>query len=383
MDEVVMARISSIGNFAQSLYRRGGGRRLRDCANASADPRRGAGRNVLRNGARPMKLGRLGYRPVVLLLAALSVFALASSPAAAQSDYPSRPIRLVVGFAAGGGNDIFARLVADKASQILGQSVIVENLPGAGGRIAPEYVIHQPADGYTLFVGPSGAMAVAAAIYPDLKYSPTKDFVPLAMIANFPLIMVIGADNPSQNLKEFVAWMKAHPDKANYASSSPAFVIVTELFKLKSGMPGTMIPYKSSNEMNLSVIQGQSAMTIADGPPTIPQVKAGKVKAVAVTGKERSDELPDVPSMAEAGYPEVDVHLWSGIFAPSKVPPAIVAKLQKAFAAAIADASVAAKLKAMAVNPGGATPDQFEKIIQADVVKFGDVVKAANLKFEE
>jgi tripartite-type tricarboxylate transporter receptor subunit TctC len=326
-----------------------------------------------------MKLGDFGRWPA---LTALLVVA-AIVPAHAQSDYPSRPIRLVVGFAAGGGNDIFARLVADKASQTLGQTVIVENKPGAGGRLAPEYVLQQPADGYTLFVGPSGAMAVAAAIYPDLKYSPTKDFVPLAMIANFPLIMVIGADNPSQNLKEFVAWMKAHPDKANYASSSPAFIIVTELFKLKSGMPGTMIPYKSSNEMNLSVIQGQSAMTIADGPPTIPQVKAGKVKAVAVTGKERSDELPDVPSMAEAGYPDVDVHLWSGIFAPSKVPPAIVAKLQKAFAAAIADTSVAAKLKAMAVNPGGATPDQFEKIIQSDVVKFGDVVKAASLKFEE
>jgi tripartite-type tricarboxylate transporter receptor subunit TctC len=326
-----------------------------------------------------MRFRQFSRWPILALL----LLTAAVAPARAQSDFPSRPIRLVVGFAAGGGNDIFARLVADKASQMLGQTVIVENKPGAGGRLAPEYVLSQPADGYTLFVGPSGAMAVAAAIYPDLKYSPTKDFVPLAMIANFPLIMVIGADNPSQNLKEFVAWMKAHPDKANYASSSPAFVIVTELFKLKSGMPGTMIPYKSSNEMNLSVIQGQSAMTIADGPPTIPQVKAGKVRAVAVTGKERSDELPDVPSMAEAGYPEVDVHLWSGIFAPSKVPPAIVAKLQKAFAAAIADASVAAKLKAMAVNPGGATPDQFEKIIQADVVKFGDVVKAANLKFEE
>ncbi len=326
-----------------------------------------------------MRFGDFGRWPIltVLLLGAAIV------PAAAQSDYPSRPIRLVVGFAAGGGNDIFARLVADRASQILKQTVIVENKPGAGGRLAPEYVLQQPADGYTLFVGPSGALAVAAAIYPDLKYSPTKDFVPLAMIANFPLIMVIGADNPSNNVKEFVAWMKAHPDKANYASSSPAFIIVTELFKLKSGMPGTMIPYKSSNEMNLSVIQGQSAMTIADGPPTIPQVKAGKVKAIAVTGKERSDELPDVPSMAEAGFPEVDVHLWSGIFAPSKVAPAIVAKLQSAFAEAIADASVSQKLKAMAVNPGGATPDQFAKIIQGDIVKFADVVKAANLKFEE
>ncbi len=297
--------------------------------------------------------------------------------------YPNRPVRLVVGFASGGGNDILARLVADKASQILGQSVIVENKPGAGGRLAPEYVLQQPADGYTLFVGPSGAMAVAAAIYNDLKYSPTKDFVPLAMIANLPLIMVIGADNPSKNLKEFVEWMKQHPDKANYASSSPAFTITTELLKLKSGMPGTMIPYKSGQEMTLSVIQGQSAMTIVDGPSTLPQIKAGKVKAVAVTGKERSDELPDVPSMAEAGYPTVDVHLWTGIFAPSATPPVIVAKLEKTLAEAIHDPGVWAKLKALAVNPSSDTPEQFKELIESDTVKFRDVVKAANLKFED
>jgi tripartite-type tricarboxylate transporter receptor subunit TctC len=326
-----------------------------------------------------MRFGDFGRWPVLTAL----LFGAAIAPAHAQSDFPSRPIRLVVGFAAGGGNDIFARLVADKASQLLNQTVIVENKPGAGGRLAPEYVLQQQADGYTLFLGPSGAMAVAAAIYPDLKYSPIKDFVPLAMIANFPLIMVIGADNPSKNLKEFIEWMKQHPDKANYASSSPAFTITAELLKLKTGMPGTMIPYKSSNEMNLSVIQGQSAMTIADGPPTIPQVKGGKVRAIAVTGKERSDELPDVPSMAEAGYPEVDVHLWSGIFAPTATPPAVVAKLRKAFAESIADASVSQKLKAMAVNPGGATPEQFVKIINTDIAKFADVVKAANLKFEE
>jgi tripartite-type tricarboxylate transporter receptor subunit TctC len=326
-----------------------------------------------------MRFADLKHGPI---LAALWLAA-AIAPASAQSDYPSRPIRLVVGFAAGGGNDIFARLVADKASQILGQSVIVENKPGAGGRLAPEYVLSQPGDGYTLFVGPSGAMAIAAAIYSDLKYSPTKDFVPVAMIANFPLIMVIGEDNPSKNVKEFVDWMKQHPDKANYASSSPAFTITSELLKLKSGMPGTMIPYKSSNEMNLSVIEGQTAMTIADGPPTIPQVKAGKVKAIAVTGKDRSSELPDVPSMAEAGYPDVDVHLWSGVFAPSATPAPIVAKLQKAFVQAVADPGVSQKLKALAVDPGGATPEEFTKIINSDVVKFRDVVKAANLKFEE
>jgi len=326
---------------------------------------------------------RFGIFARSLLGAALVAMAAgAIAPAQAQGDYPTRPIHLVVGFAAGGGNDIFARLVGAKLGDILGQTVVVENRPGAAGRLSAEYVSHQAADGYTLLVGASGAMAIGPAIYADLPYQTNKTFVPIGMIGNFPLIMVIGADNPSANVKDFVAWMKQHPDKANYASSSPAFTITTELLKLKTGMPGVAIPYKSSNEMILSVIQGQTAMTIADGPPTVPQVKAGKVKALAVTGKERSGELPDTPSMAEAGFPSVDVHLWSGVFAPAATPPAIVANLQKAFAESIADAGVAAKLKAMAVNPGGATPEEFRKIIDSDIAKFSEVVKAANLKFE-
>lgn len=330
-----------------------------------------------------MRFARRVCAWVVSGIVAASLSALATAPASAQTDYPNRPIHMVVGFAAGGGNDIFARLVGGKLSEILHQSVVIENRPGAGGRLAPEYVTQQPADGYTLFVGPSGAMAIAAAIYPDLKYSPTESFVPLAMIANFPLIMVIAADNPSKNVKEFVEWMKQHPDKANYASSSPAFTITTELLKLKTGMPGVEIPYKSSNEMILSVMQGQTAMTIADGPPTVPQVEAGKVKAIAVTGSQRSSLLPDVPSMAEAGYPSMDVHLWSGVFAPARTPAPIVAKLQTALNQAIEDPAVSQKLKALAVDPGGATPEQFKNIITSDIAKFGDVVKAAHLHFEE
>jgi len=316
---------------------------------------------------------------------ACTVLALASAVtvASAQSDYPSRPIRMIVGFAAGGGNDIFARLVGARLGEILGQTVVIENKPGAAGRLSAEYVSHQAADGYTLLVGASGAMSIGPAIYADLPYQTNKTFTPLAMIGNFPLIMAIGADNPSNTVKEFVAWMKEHPDKANYASSSPAFTITTELLKLKSGMPGVAIPYKSSNEMILSIIQGQTAMTIADGPPTMPQVKAGKVKALAVTGAERSAELPDTPSMAEAGYPGVDVHLWSGIFAAAATPPAIIAKLEKGLDQAIHDPVVSEKLKAMAVNPGGATPQEFRRIIDSDIAKFGEVVKAANLHFEE
>jgi tripartite-type tricarboxylate transporter receptor subunit TctC len=152
---------------------------------------------------------------------------------------------------------------------------------------------------------------------------------------------------------------------------------------LKSGMPGVEIPYKGSNEMVLSVMQGQTAMTIADGPPTVPQVKAGKVKALAVTGSQRSPLLPDVPSMAEAGFPSVDVRLWSGVFAPAGTPAPIVAKLRTALNQAIQDPGVSEKLRALAVDPGGATPEQFQQIIASDIAKFSAVVKAANLHFEE
>jgi len=320
---------------------------------------------------------------ILSALAVLFLLTAAMAPARAQSDYPSRPIRLIVGFAAGGGNDIFARLVAAKLGDILGQTIVVENRPGAGGRLSAEYVSNQLADGYTLLVGASGAMSIAAAIYPDLKYHPTKTLIPLAMIGSFPLILVVGADDPAKNVKELVEQAKQHPDKANYPSTSPAFTIAMEQLKLKSGMPGVMIPYKSSNEMMLSIIEGQSMMTIVDPPPAVPQVKGGKVKALAVTGAERSSELPDVPSMAEEGYPGVDVHLWSGIFAPAATPAPIVAKLEKSLSEAIRDSGVSAKLKNMAVDPGGGPPEEFRRMIEADIVKYSGVIKAANLHFEE
>jgi tripartite-type tricarboxylate transporter receptor subunit TctC len=290
---------------------------------------------------------------------------------------------LVVGFAAGGGNDIFARLVGAKLSEILGQPVFIENRPGAGGRLAAEYVSNQPGDGYTLLVGASGQMSIAAAIYPDLKYHPTKTLIPLAMMGSFPLIMVTGPDNLSGNVQELIEWAKQHPDKANYPSTSPAFTIAMEQLKLKSGMPAVMIPYKSSNEMILSVIEGQTMTAIADPPPTVPQVKGGKVRALAVTGAERLAELPDVPSMAEAGYPGVDVHLWSGIFAPAATPAAIVARLEKTLSESIRDPGVSAKLRNIAVTPGGGPAAEFRRMIEADIVKFRDIVKTANLRFEE
>jgi tripartite-type tricarboxylate transporter receptor subunit TctC len=314
-------------------------------------------------------------------LAAPLVLASAIASGRAQTDYPTRPIRLIVGFGPGGGTDILARLVGAKLAEILGQSVVVENRPGASARLAAEYVAGQSADGYTLLASPVGPMSMAAAIYPDLKYDPIKSFVPLAMIGQFPEIFVVAADTPVKSVKELVQFAKQHPDKANYPSTSPAFTIPMEELKLASGMPGVMVPYKSSGEMVLSVIEGQSMMAVIDPPPTLPQVKAKKLKALAVTGNQRMPELPDVPSMAEAGFPTVDTHLWSGTFAPIATPPAIVSRLQRALTKAIQDPGVAAKLKALAVGPGVATPEAFKHVIESEITKYKDVIKAANLHF--
>jgi tripartite-type tricarboxylate transporter receptor subunit TctC len=329
----------------------------------------------------------IGYsRALAPAALALALLATATTPLRAQTDpasYPNKPIKVIVGFAAGGGNDIFARLVGQKLSEMLGATLVIENRPNAGGRLAADFVAHQPADGYTLLVGATGMMSIASAIFPHLKYHPSKSFVPLTMIADFPLIMAGPAKHTAKTVAEMVAWAKAHPDQANYATSSPAFTIATELLKLKTGMPGVAIPWKSSNEMMLCVASEHCLIAIADGPPTVPLAKGGQIRALAVTGSERSEELADVPSMAEAGYPEVNTKLWSGFFAPAATPPAIAKKLETALRAAITSPDVATKLKGMAVHPGGISSEDFRKRIDADILTYAQVVKAANLKFEE
>jgi tripartite-type tricarboxylate transporter receptor subunit TctC len=226
-------------------------------------------------------------------------------------------------------------------------------------------------------------MAIAAAIYPKLGYHPTRDFIPLTMIASFPLILAGPANDTIKTVKDLVAYGKAHPDKSNYATSSPAFTITTELFKLKTGMPAVAVPYKSSNEMMLSVAGGNTLFSIADGPPTVPLVQGGKIRALAVTGSQRSGEFPEVPSMAESGYPEVNIGLWSGIFVSANTPPAVVKKIEDAARRAMADEKVREGLKKLAVDPGGGPGEEFRRRIDDDIKKFADVVKAADLKFED
>ncbi len=316
------------------------------------------------------------------LLAGLAITAATSWGAGAQAPYPNRTIKIVVGFAAGGGNDIIARIIGQKLQEELGQTVIVENRPGAGGKIAAEVVKGSAPDGYTLLVGAAGAMSIIPAISVVQPYHGTKDFTPLSMVAAFPLILVVQANHPAKNVQELVAWMKEHPDKSNYATSSPAFTLATELFKLKTGAPGTPIPYKSSGESLVSVLGEQSLLTIPDPPPTTPLVKSGQVRALAVLAKTRLEELPDVPTMTEAGVPDVNVSLWSGLFAPANTPPEIAKRLEGALMKIMQMPDVKKNFKDLATPTVGSTSAEFARIIDAETKTWADVGRAANVKLE-
>ena len=298
-------------------------------------------------------------------------------------DYPSKPIRFIVGFGAGGGTDILARIVAEQLSRDVGQPVLVENRTGAGGRIAVEYVQNQPADGHLVAIGAIGQLAVTKAIYPQVSFHPTKTLIPLTMFGSYPLVLSGRLDDKIKTVQDLVAYGKANPDKANYPSSSPAFTLPAELFKLKTGMPGTLVPYRSAAEMLLSVIGGQTLFAFADSAVTIQQAKSGKLRSFAIANPKRLPELPDVPTFEEAGLGDVDVRpQWIGAFVAAGTPPAIVARLEAALRKALADESVRARIRKASYFPEGMPGSEFRARINSDIETFEGIVKEAKLKFE-
>jgi tripartite-type tricarboxylate transporter receptor subunit TctC len=306
------------------------------------------------------------------------------APASAQEDpskYPARAIHIIVGFAAGGGNDIIARIFGQKLSESLGQPVIVENKPGGGAIVATEYVAKSAPDGYTLLMSASG-ISINPAVYAKLPYDAVKDFVAVSELGSFPLIMVVNASSPIKTVAELVTYAKANPDKMNYASSSASFQLVTELFKQKTGAPMQVIPYKSANESVLAVISGQVTTTIADAGPVVSQVKAGTVRALAVAAPRRMEDLPDVPTLKEAGA-DVDAVLWSGVFVPKSTPPAIVKKLESELMRIAKLPDVIARLKPLGIEAIGNSSEEFTRILAADLARWSEVARASNIKIEQ
>jgi tripartite-type tricarboxylate transporter receptor subunit TctC len=312
----------------------------------------------------------------------LAAFAGAARAQEDPAKYPTRAIHIVVGFTPGGGNDLIARIVGQRLSDSLGQPVIIDNKPGGGAIVATEFVAKSPADGYTLLVGASGAMAINPAVYTRLPYDPVKDFVPVSELGSFPLILIVNAASPIKSVADLIAFAKAHPAQTNYASSSAAFQLVTELFKQRTGAPMQEIPYKGANDSVMAVISGQVTATIADAGPVSGQVKSGQVRALAVTAPSRAQDLPDVPTLKEVGT-DVDAVLWSGIFAPRQTPPAIVKKLESELMRIVREPDVVARLKPLGIQPVGNSSDEFAKILISDIARWTEVARAGNIRIEQ
>jgi len=317
-------------------------------------------------------------RVVALVMAAILMVASAVSADAQQ--WPDKPIRLVIPYSAGGGNDVIARPVAIRLSERLGQSVVVENKPGAQALIGMEYVAKSPADGYTLLVAPSGPLTINPAIYSKLPYSPTHDFQPISLMAEFPLVLAVSSKQPFQSVKALVEFAKANPDKANYGASASPFQLAGELFNQKAGTRFVHIPYKGSGDTANAVANGDVTMTLSDAGPIAGLIQAGRLRALAVTSAMQHPAFPGVPTLIEQGFPDLEITLFSGIVAPAGTPAAIVTRLQKEIAEIVLLPEIKDRLAALGITSLSSTPQAYSERIARDIARWTAVAKAANIK---
>ena len=321
-------------------------------------------------------------RRFVLLLLALAA-ALPALPAPAQT-YPSKPVKLVVPFPPGGSLDLAGRLIAQKLTEMWGQSVVVENKPGAGGNIGADYVAKSPPDGYTILLGALSTHAVNPSLYKSMPYDAAKDFAPITLIAITPNVLVVNASLPVNNVKEFLAYAKANSGKIAFGSGSngSAGHLAGELFKVETGVDATHIPYKGGAPATQALLAGDTQFMFDNLANAMAQVKAGKLKALAVTTAQRSPLVPDLPTMAEAGLPGFDISTWYGLFAPAGTPAPVVAKWNSDVTRILTAPDVRAKLMADGADPSPDTPEQFAQMISRELAKYARIIKASGAKVD-
>jgi tripartite-type tricarboxylate transporter receptor subunit TctC len=314
---------------------------------------------------------------VSLLVALLAHHAIAQTEAA---KFPNKPMRIVIPFGPGGGNDIVARLLAVKLGESLGQPVVVDNKPGGQGAIAAEFVMKSAPDGHVVLMGPSGVMTANPAIHTKLPYSTMRDFMAVTMIGSFPLILVVNASMPVKSVQELIEYAKTRPDKMNYGSTTALFQLTSELFNQKVGTKFQHIPYKSSGDFVNAILSGEITMAFADPPPASGHIKAGKLRALGVTAAQRLPAFPDVPTMAEAGVADMVIPVWMGMFLPIGAPAPIALKLRDEIVRVLAAADVRERFAGLGVDPSGMTGEEFGRIVAADIARWAAVVKSAGLK---
>jgi len=316
-----------------------------------------------------------------LALAALACLAL---PASAQSDFPTKPIRFVVPAAAGGPTDLTARLIAQEMQKALGQPVVVEPKPGAGGNVGADAVAKSAPDGYTILMATIGTHAINQTLYKSLPFDPVKDFAPVTQVVQYPLIFVVNPSVPAKNVKEFIEYAKANPGRLNRASggSGTSMHLSGELFRSMAGLDLPHIPYKGSAPALNDLMGGQVQLMFDSMMTALPLVKAGKLRALGTTGTERSSAAPDVPTIAEQGMPQFSAAGWIGVVAPAKTPPEIVAKLRNAVVAALKTPQVSERLTSQAAEIVGSTPEEFGAFMKAETAKWAIAVRASGATVE-
>ena len=323
------------------------------------------------------RIDRLTLRLAAFLFAAGSIIGIAEG-ADVGAAYPNKPIRFIVPFAPGGGNDLIARLIGAKLAQSWGQQVVVDNRPGAGGNIAAELAARSTADGYTMFLFNS-TNAIAPNLYKHVPFDPIKDFEPVVLIATSPFALVVHPSTPAKSVKELIALAKAKPGFLTYASggNGSSTHLAAEEFKQLSGTDMVHVPYKGGGPALIDVIGGRVAMYFSSIPPSLPHIKAGRLRALGITSKQRSPLLPDLPTISEDVLPGFESGSSYGIVVPARTPKAIVLKINTEVARLMATPEVSVRLKEQGLQPGGRSPQDFGRFIEAEMAQWARVIKAS------
>lgn len=327
-------------------------------------------------------------RSLISILATIAVgiaapAALAQSTAPSGAAYPSKPLRIVVPLTAGGPTDTLARVIAQQLSERLGQPVIIENRPGAGGNIGAESVAKAAPDGYTLFMGTSGPLSINSSLYAKLSFDPATDFAPVVLIASAPFVVAANPSLPAKSIRELIALAKSKPGQLNYgAVPGSAAHLATELFKSMASVDLVHVPYKGAAPATNDLVAGVLDLSFASTPGVMPNIKVGKLTALAVTSSKRQAELPDIPTLAESGLPGYEASVWYGLVAPAKTPKPIILKLNVEINKILQNTETRQKLLANDFEPVGSNPENFGIYIKAETAKWGKVVKDSHVKVD-
>jgi tripartite-type tricarboxylate transporter receptor subunit TctC len=303
---------------------------------------------------------------------------------ATAQDYPRKPVRLIVPFAPGGGNDAVARTIAQQMSASLGQQIVIDNRSGAGGVVGAELAAKAPPDGYTLFLGGVGSLAVNPNLHARLPYDPLKDFAPITLIASAPSVLVVHPSVPARTLAEFTALARANPGKLNYASNGngSSAQLAAVMYEAFAGVQLMHVPYKGLSPALVDLLSGEVQAMFSSIVAIGPHIQSGKLRPLAVTGKKRASPLPGVPTIAESGYPDYEAGSWYGLLAPAGTPREIVARLQGDAVKALEQPEVRGRLAGEGAEPIGSTPEEFAAYIRSELARMGRLIRDAHIHIE-